>query len=201
MIGSGYTFPVINGEITTFEAFAMACARAFGACITMRDDPSDAVIPEAFEPDPYHASRLKEAQERERDLLAMTAEQKESAAKADHESALKRWKDSRDEHQLALDRCTAMLALARAWQPPSSDHQGLKSFMIEQLASAIDGNTYDTPQPRQQDADEWFAREMRSVVRDITYHTEEAAKESNRAKSRSAWIKELRASLSQTEAA
>lgn len=201
MMGSGYTFPVIKGEITTFEAFAMACARAFGPCITMRDDPSDAVIPDQFKPNSYYAHRLEDACERERDLLALTATQKTSAAASAYADALKQWEDSRDEHLLALDRCTSMLDAARSWQPPSEDHQGLKSFMIEQLTSAIDGNSYEAPRPKLQDPDEWFACEMRNAIRDIAYCTEELAKEINRAKLRTEWVRDLRKSLSQTETA
>jgi hypothetical protein len=48
---TGYTDCVRSGEVTEFADFAMKCARAFGACIEMRDEPSGTPIPEAFEPE------------------------------------------------------------------------------------------------------------------------------------------------------
>jgi len=58
---TGYTYPVVEGKITEFSDFALSCARAFGALITMRDDPHDTPIPETFEPSDYNAKKLAEA--------------------------------------------------------------------------------------------------------------------------------------------
>lgn len=46
---TGYTADVQSGKVTDFAEYAMNCARAFGALVLMRDDPSDADIPERFE--------------------------------------------------------------------------------------------------------------------------------------------------------
>ena len=56
---TGYTDAIKDG--ITFQQFAMNCARAFGACVTMRDDPSDKPIPERFEPSAWHKERLGDA--------------------------------------------------------------------------------------------------------------------------------------------
>ena len=42
VMATGYTFNVVDGQITTLSDFAMQCARAFGLLIDMRDAPSDA---------------------------------------------------------------------------------------------------------------------------------------------------------------
>ena len=39
----------------------MDCARAFGACIMMRDESVDAPIPEEFKPSTYHIEELEKA--------------------------------------------------------------------------------------------------------------------------------------------
>jgi len=42
---TGYTAEIYEGEKeVTFEKFALTCARAFGACITIRDEPMSASI-------------------------------------------------------------------------------------------------------------------------------------------------------------
>lgn len=50
---TGYTAGVKDGTVTDFKAFVMQCARAFGALIDMRDDPSDVPIPKSFAPSSY----------------------------------------------------------------------------------------------------------------------------------------------------
>ena len=55
---TGYTAAIADG--VTFEQFALNCARAFGALIDMRDEPSDAPIPERFEPSNYHEKKIAE---------------------------------------------------------------------------------------------------------------------------------------------
>lgn len=105
---TGYTASVQDGKITEFRDFAMQCARAFGATITMRDDPSDAPIPEAFEPENYNAKRLIEAQEEIARLNAMTDDEK--AAKEIREAREEERRRSKAYDRWALngggDECT-----------------------------------------------------------------------------------------------
>ena len=95
---TGYTHPVQEGKITELRDFALNCARAFGACVTMRDDPSDTPIPGKFEPSDYHIKALKEAKE---DLLVVRGlddDECEHRAKADYENEVARRKDYRKKH-------------------------------------------------------------------------------------------------------
>ncbi len=45
---TGYTHLIEEG--CNLEEFVWACARAFGACVMMRDDSVDKPVPEKFEP-------------------------------------------------------------------------------------------------------------------------------------------------------
>jgi hypothetical protein len=57
---TGYTADIKNG--ISFKTFAMNCARAFGACVTLRDEPGGGdKIPEAFEASTYHAQQVEKA--------------------------------------------------------------------------------------------------------------------------------------------
>ena len=53
----GYTSKLHDGD-QPFNEFIMSCARAFGALVTMRDDPNDAPIPE-FEVSEYSVTSVK----------------------------------------------------------------------------------------------------------------------------------------------
>lgn len=58
---TGYTASVADGTTTTLRAFALQCARAFGATVTMRDDPMSAEIPERFEPGGFYRRLMEQA--------------------------------------------------------------------------------------------------------------------------------------------
>jgi len=72
---TGYTAKLMESG-QTFQDFVMQCARAFGACVMMRDDPMDAPIPERFEPSDYNVKRLAEAKAELVKLQAMTNDEK-----------------------------------------------------------------------------------------------------------------------------
>jgi len=58
---TGYSAPVLEGKIKTLPEFALLCARAFGACVNMRDDSMSADIPEEFPVSDYHSKAYKQA--------------------------------------------------------------------------------------------------------------------------------------------
>ena len=69
---TGYTSDIEKG--ITFNEFTMQCARAFGACISMRDDPGDKPIPKEFKPSTYHIEGIKKAKEKMVQLKKMSLE-------------------------------------------------------------------------------------------------------------------------------
>lgn len=58
---TGYTAAIKDG--ITFQEYALSCARAFGALISMREESSDAPIPDALEMSPYYQTSYDEARE------------------------------------------------------------------------------------------------------------------------------------------
>ncbi len=194
---TGYTADVQSGKITEFNDFVMQCARAFGALVTMRDSPADATIPDRFEPSDYHDKELVEARDRIAFLKRLSDEDKEREASAAFDRRMSEWRrrcDQRIEHKA---RYSTMLEKVRAWEPPTSEHTGLKDFMVKQLSESIDvdcSSTYDD-EPQRQTGEEWFACEMKEANRSFKYHTKERACEHERAASRTKWVRDLRSSL------
>lgn len=196
---TGYTAGVQDGTITTFPEFAMQCARAFGALVTMRDEPLDAEIPEQFEPRTrFYDERIAQARVDLKRLKAMDARERAQAAAAawnEHVLSVEEW-NARCQQTRA--RYEHMLAQARAWQPPTSNHSELKEFMIQQLEQSIDvdcdeRHVGECPRPAM-----WWLDQVTKAKRDIAYYTEEREKEIQRARERTAWLRHLRASLEQT---
>lgn len=194
---TGYTADVQSGKITEFADFAMACARAFGACITMRDDPSSAAIPEEFEPSNYNSKALVDANAKLAELEAMTLDERQAAADAENAAAVKEWDDRESEREKQRGRYETMLAKVEAWTPPTTEHEGMKNFMREQLSESIRfdcGDPYGKrPEPRS--TADWYADALARANNDIAYHAKAQAEEIERARKRTKWVADLRTSL------
>lgn len=197
---TGYTHAVQDGKITEFKDFAMVCARAMGACIMMRDDPSDAEIPAEFKPSTYNADRLVEARDELARLHGMTIDQRDAAARKHYEAEKASWDKYEAGKVTSRARYQAMIEQVKSWTPPTPDHDGMKTFMLEQLTQSIDfdcGPSYGKP-PIQMKREDWFAQAVAKAEKDIAYHTEENAKEVERSRKRTEWVAALRRSLIQT---
>lgn len=195
---TGYTHEVQSGKITEFSDFAMTCARAFGALITMRDDPHGTPIPDEFVPDTYHQDALRDAKAHLASLEAMTVDQIETAARLAHEEEHASWASRKAERAEQRKRYEAMIAKTEAWTPPTRDHVELKAFMLQQLRDSLNFDCeYSSPEPVKVKRSEWYNNAVAAAKRDIDRHEDEHRKEVERCRGRTQWVKDLRASLSQ----
>ncbi|SHJ72314.1 hypothetical protein SAMN05444159_1322 [Bradyrhizobium lablabi] len=192
---TGYTYPVVDGKITEFPDFALLCARAFGALIMMRDDPMDASIPDEFEPETkYYDDRLAADMKRLGGVQAMTMADANTAALEVHREALASRSKYLADKEIEAGRLNAMLAHVRAWNPPTPDHAEMKKFMIDQLVMSLPGD-YAPAIPALLDGAAWRQQEIDRLADSIVYSQKEIAKEVERARTRTEWVKSLRASL------
>lgn len=196
---TGYTHSVQEGKTTEFADYALQCARAFGALIMLRDEPSDAPVPKTIEAQTeYYDGRLKESSARLEELEAMTPAQMQEAATEDFNARVAAWHGRRTRKVTEKSRYEAMLEKARAWTPPTTEHAELKSFMEDQLLKSIDFDCRDSqfdPEPASLAASEWHAKAIAECARDVEYATEGRAKEISLADGRNAWLSALRKSL------
>lgn len=195
---TGYTAAIADG--ISFEKFVWTCARAFGALVMMRDEPSGAPIPERFEPSDYNAKEAAKSRAELARLQAMSIEQVQEAAEEAYSQALERHTKRAEEKTELRNKYNAMLAKAVQWKPPTKDHEGLKGLMVSQLRDSIDwdcSDKYDQP-PVKQDATAWRNTQLAELRRSIAYHEKVQAEENERAESRNAWLKALRDSVPPT---
>lgn len=63
---TGYTAPVVDGEVTELKEFVWRCARAFGALVYLRDDPLTNERPKSVtgghDSEKYHVENLDKDQ-------------------------------------------------------------------------------------------------------------------------------------------
>lgn len=194
---TGYTAKIADG--IDFRTYAMDCARAFGACVTMRDDPGGGdMIPEKFEPSDWHAERLKEAHAERSRLAALSSTEVDAAAALAWEEAEEHRLKRLAEKSELRSKYEAMLAEVNRWKPPTDEHAQFRDFMRDQITQSIDfdcGGSYgEEPEPKLS-GEEWRKKMLGKADWSIQYHAKEDAGERERAASRTAWIAALRASL------
>ncbi|HWH75144.1 MAG TPA: hypothetical protein VNV16_12880 [Methylibium sp.] len=194
---TGYTADIKDG--ISFQTYALNCARAFGACVTLRDEPGGGdIIPDEFVPGDYHAKAGQKAREDLAALLELTPAQREHrAAKAWDDAETSRLSMLEDRRK-TREAYEAMLLKVKAWIPPTPEHAGLHEFMRTQIEQSIDfdcgGDYGTTPTPRLT-GEQWATQEAVRLSRDIAYHDQQHAGEVARAAGRTAWVRALRASL------
>lgn len=188
---TGYTADVGEGKITTLREFAMICARAFGACITMRDAPMDADIPERFEPDfRYYAESLAAANALLIELNEVSSDEAERRATTEYIEQLASHEKYWAERDLENDRYRTMLSSVQAW---NTEADGIKEFMIQQLEISI--SDYRSDPPTLLTGPEWLRKKRSNALRDIAYYEKQIAEEIHRTEMRNLWLAALRRSL------
>lgn len=197
---TGYTADI--DDKTTFPQFAMRCARAFGALVSMRESDQDAVIPAKLTVDDYYPESVAKAEKRLGDLREMSEADADAEAQREYDAEKKRRGASRAKDAVLLANYQRMLAAAKAWTPPTPGHAGLRTFMIEQLESSIRGDCQSDavlerwePQLVRLDGTTWRGLRMGDAERALESAREYLATEASRIAQRNGWLSALRESL------
>jgi hypothetical protein len=189
------TNKVIEGA--SFPEFAMDCARAFSPLISLRDD-SEAPIPDKIEPYTKASEEmLHEARTRKAEVEAMTTGEAEQAAEMEVASYEQRMNELRRELADAAGKLRAMRAEVGRWSPPSSEHEPLKQYMLDQLDREIEWQTRDVTDDELQriEGEEWRRRMLTKLDAEIMRAENEIAEKQRAAEFATRWLTELRASL------
>lgn len=199
---TGYT-DAIKDDIT-FTQYAMNCARAFGACIELRDESGGGEkIPEQFQPSDYHVKAREQQEVLMAEIEAMTAEQCVEAAEKDFQGLVDSSNQAIADRKALRIKYEAMLAQVNAWTPPSQEHIGLQNFMRKQIEDSIpfdcDTSYYERNLPQRISPDKWRTEQISNIRQRIAYHEKGYAEEVARTNSRNEWIRLLRESMAPVE--
>lgn len=197
---TGYTSQIAEGQ--KFRDFVLGCARAFGACITLRDDPLGTPIPEEFKPFKYYEERVENAKAELARVSAMSSEDfaralNDEAARARANNAVRR-----EQHDTTLARLEAMRLAVVRWKPPTDEHEHLKTFMLEQIAQTIQfdcgGGPYQEPEWNMTVLEYENHRRMAAIL-GLEGAKKDLEEEQELCRKRTAWVKALRESLAKEE--
>lgn len=190
---TGYTSKLHDGE-QSWNEFVWECARAFGALVLLRDDHG-APIPQEFKVEAFYAENLAKSEAELKEWLS-TEEPGRLAMYESKRRDNERMNEERRVKRTALRlRYEAMLGRAQAWVAPTSEHEGLRKFMIEQLSSSIDFDCSDYSVGPLPPFSEWCHEHTKSLTRSVGRKKESLAKEEARTAQRNAWLKALRVSV------
>jgi hypothetical protein len=195
---TGYTHAIEKGQ--SFEDFALNCARAFGACIMQRDDPASDK-PKLREESSYYEEKLPEALAEYGYLQSLTEEQKEAYGEEERDKEIARIQKAIEDKSALREKYNAMMAKVGAWNPPTSEHQGLKEFMTKQIVDSIsfDCDTkYDLERLQtaiSKTSIDFYNDAVKSVEWNAKHYEEELEKEKKRVADSNNWILELYKSL------
>lgn len=193
---TGYTADLHDGKDVTFREFALKCSRAMGAAIMQRDEDANAEIKLRTVEDYYYENVTRAKTELAKALTRSTeyweAEQDSEIAKA------RDYKYEYLEKQASMEgRYNDMLSEVEAWNPPTSEHEGLKKFMIEQLKSSIEFDCTEwTPEvPARLDIAEYADNKIAGFAKKYQYAVENLEKQQSIVAGQNAWVVALKGSL------
>lgn len=193
---SAYTSEI--GKGISFKEFIFTCARAFGALIDLRDEPLGSNLPDKIEPSSYHHNKLKELKLELIKYNKMTLKEAKILFDKEKEQKEVQLKNYIKEQKLLKKKYESMLKEVHKWIPPTSEHKGLKKFMIEQITGSIDfdckiySNIYkmESKNPK-----EWLHNKIQNILEDQVYHENNHKEEVERTNGRIKWIQALKKSV------
>ncbi len=197
---TGYTSKLYEGN-QSFEAFVWDCARAFGALILMRDDPADKPVPEKLEAPSFYETQLQSTRQELAEWQGSSPVARRAMYEAQQLANEREAEKSRAKARAVVERYRSMRALVQEWRPPSEEHTGLRKFMLEQLDSSIEHDSWEyNPEPLPT-FEVWQKEHEGRLHKQIGRYVEETQKERERNESRQRWVDQLRASVPQPNGA
>jgi hypothetical protein len=197
---TGITGAIYNGDNVSPKDFIMTCSKQFGAMYHMRDERADAPIKYPTFTS-YHVDSLKRATEELAKIEAMTVSDAMAILSKERARKIEEYdKIIADRKALEL-RYLAMMDEVKLWTPPTSEHEGIKTFAIDQLKSSIDHDCrtkyYEDlkSESQEESPEEYLRQRLMAAERDIKYHEENHAKELQSVAERTKWITDLQDSL------
>lgn len=194
---TAYTAGIEDGTITTAQEFLMLCAREFGACISMRDEPLSKSIPERFMPNcEWYAELIEKERKNLEHFQKMSLDEVRIYREAERKEAVARAERARERAEKILSRYKDVLSQVVDWNPPTPEHNRLKEFAIEQIKMCLPDLSIYSVEPDDSTTDEqWLEKQIKYCEESIERYKKRIEEEIKAAESKTAWVKALRDSF------
>lgn len=195
---TGYT-AMLGEKNATFNEYAWACARGFGALLCLRDEPWDTPIPLRLESNGYYLNqienakkKLKHLEERSDDYFAVYFAEESEKLKEHQGESEKKSNELREKYSTAL-------ATVDAWLPPSDDHVKFKEFMASQIKESIQWDCRSLGENKRTEPMKTLRQLKKDAIdqasRDVEYYEKQHVENEARIAGNNEWLKALQDSI------
>lgn len=189
---TGYTADIRKG--IDFKTYALRCARAFGATIMQRDD-SMGELPKKQDPSDYYPKAILKYRAEIEKIGSMSIKDCEKQAHSEFEKTKKRNAEHAKECRDLKNKYDEMILKVKNWTPPTSEHEGLKEFMMQQI-----NISYSDAEPYLQkeeliSGENWKDINLKRAINSLERHKKSNTEEIERTDGRNKWIDDLYNSL------
>lgn len=201
---TGYTCYIEDGKITTGKDFLELCLRQFGVSVSMKDEPLLTKVPQSFTVDPYYSEKLNESIKNLEDIKSLSIDDIKKGF--DKQIASLRDEDhkEKEEAKIALERYAAVKKDIVRWNPPTTEHEGIKSFALDQIDMCVSDlekrlvSSYYTAridEIEKMSIEDYKNSLIRKAEDDIAYYISAKKEEEERIKNRNEFLRKFRESL------
>jgi hypothetical protein len=168
---TGYTAGILDGSIKDFTSFAKLCMRNFGATIHMRDEDMNVEYTPRT-PSDFHTKNIEKAKQLLLDAETLSNDEIIGRKVDALRERQKYLKESILKTKANREKLENFLTDAFNYQPPTKEHEGIKKFMVQQLADTInfDGET------------DYYDQELEKVVEEMMVITSDKIRGRNERK-------------------
>lgn len=204
---TGYTAYIEDGEITTGKEFLRLCTRAFGIAIDVKDEPLSTPTPSSFEPSPFYKESYDRASKKLEEVNKMTFDEAKIQMRADYEKRISDYKAYAEQEAAMNEKYVKVRKEVEEWIPPTSEHEGLKKFALEQIDMSMTKQKYideylEKSKEEFDDSDEAVQNYINDIVdyyqRDIERSYKSWQEELERTRSKNEWMTKFLESLETT---
>lgn len=130
---TGYTVYIKNRDITTGKEFLKLCTRNFGIAIDIRDESLSVPTPTHFEPNSYYKKAYDKAVEVRNKYRKMTFDEAKQKMIENYNERIAFSKEYLKDCKSEDEKYKKVRDEVAKWNPPTSEHEGLKKFALEQI--------------------------------------------------------------------
>ena len=179
----GYTAILEEKENVSFKEFALRCA--------------DVETLDELKLNSYHKRKeIAEAKKRLNNAKNMPDDEAKKIAHEDYISQLESYIKSRKEDTKLAIKYGDMLVQVTKWKVPSSNHEGLRNLMIDQLKQGLKNDCNHRPDiPEEMSGTQYKKKLIADAEKNIIYHQDKYIKEVNQIEKDTHWVNELVKSL------
>lgn len=204
---TGYTAYIKDGKITSGKEFLKLCTRAFGIAVDLKDESLDVPTPNHFEPHPYYEKAYKDSLVSREKAYSMTLEEvkediisKYNDNKGRAEKILEKYKDEDKKYLKVREE-------VEKWIPPTSEHENLKKFCLEQIDMSLNTGLYEWYEKdinKELDTSDDTIKKYIDILRDnadkqVKRRYEKYQEELKRVEEKNLWMKQFLDSLENTK--